>query len=373
MLVAPDSFKGSVSAPRAAAALAAGWRAVRPGDDVREVPQADGGEGTAAILAAAVPGARWHEAGTVPGPDGRDVPGRWVGLPDGTAVVELALTSGLTLLRAPDPLRAGTAGLGVVLRRAVEAGARRVLVAVGGSASTDGGTGALAALGARFEDDDGVPLPAGGGALARLARVDPTGLVPPPSGGVEVLVDVDAPLLGPRGAATVFGPQKGAGPADVALLDGALARLAAVLGGDPAAPGAGAAGGTAWGLAALWGARLVPGARRIAQVTGLVDLLARADVVLTGEGRFDRTSLGGKVVGTVLGLARDARPAPRVGVVAGSVEESAVEAARQAGLPLDWTQDLVGLAGSAEGAVVGAERWLGEAGARAARALGRPA
>lgn len=381
VLVAPDSFKGTIDAAAAAMALATGWRAARPEDDVREIPQADGGEGTASVVAAATPGSRWRDAGWVTGPGGEPALGRWLELPDGTALVELALTSGLTLLRRLDPLGAGTTGLGEVLRRAVEAGAPRVVVAVGGSASTDGGAGALVALGARVLDDDGAPVAPGGGGLARVARAERAELVPPPLGGVEVLVDVDAPLFGPQGAAAVFGPQKGAGPRDVAVLDAALRRWAAVLGGNPAEPGAGAAGGTAFGLAAGWGARLVPGAATIAAITGLSGLVARADVVLTGEGRFDATSLGGKVVGNVLRLAGEAGVGRTTGdaglataarrglvcIVAGVLTPDGLAAAGEAGLRPRWAYDLATLAGSVEGAVVDPARWLRDAGERAAR------
>ena len=360
VVIAPDSFKGTLDAADAARALAAGWRGARPEDDVREVPQADGGEGTAAVIAAALPGARWHVVGLVPGPDGAPVPGRWLELPDGTAVVELAEVAGLTLMRRPDPRGATTLGLGRVLRAVVGAGAARVVVAVGGSATTDGGAGALSALGLRILDDDGAPVPPGGGGLARAARLDSSELLPPPPGGVEVLTDVTAPLTGPNGAAATFGPQKGADREDVIALDSALVRWAALLGGDQAAPGAGAAGGTSYGLATAWGARLVPGARRIAEITGLAALLPTADVVVTGEGRFDATSLTGKVVGEVLDGAACA-----VVVVAGTVEPSALERARKGRAP-DRTIALTDLAGSRAAALADPEHWLEVAGERAA-------
>ena len=238
VVIAPDSFKGSIGAAGAAAALAAGWRTARPGDEVLLVPLADGGEGTLDVLAAAVPGARWHTARvTGPGGDPADCP--WLELPDGTAAVELARASGLPMLARLDPLGAQTTGLGEVIGQALDAGARRLVIALGGSASTDGGAGALSALGARFTGAAGQPLTAGGGALRDLAAADLAGLRPPPAGGVSCLSDVRAPLLGPGGAAAVFGPQKGASPAQVAQLEHGLARLAGVLGGDPAAPGAG--------------------------------------------------------------------------------------------------------------------------------------
>ncbi len=365
VVVAPDSFKGTIGAPAAAAALAEGWRSVRPADDVRTIPQADGGEGTADIVHGAVPGSRWRDAGPVTGPDGTPVPGRWLELPDGTALVELAQVSGLPLMRRPDPVGATTTGLGQVLRRAVEAGAPRIVVAVGGSASTDGGAGALTALGLDVTDDDGVPVPAGGGGLGRATRVSAGRALAPPPGGVDVLVDVGAPLLGPRGAASTYGPQKGAGPAEVEALDAALARWAGLLGGDPDRPGSGAAGGTAYGLAVAWGASLVPGAERVSLLTGLSRVAPVADVVLTGEGRFDATSTDGKVVGRVLELARPAH----VGVVAGSVAVEGLAAAAAIGHPPGWSCDLGALAGSSERASAEPARWLRKAGARAAVAV----
>ena len=240
---------------------------------MRCIPLADGGEGTLDVLAAAVPGACWHRS-RVTGPDGRPADCPWLELPGGGAAVELARASGLPLLAAPDPLGAQTTGLGEIIGHALDAGARQVTVALGGSASTDGGTGALAALGARFLGASGWPLPAGGGALRGLAAVDLAGLRRPPPGGVSCLSDVRAPLLGPSGAAAVFGPQKGASPAEVEQLDAGLARLARILGGEPAAAGAGAAGGTGYGLAAAWGAVIVPGATRLCQLAGLETALA---------------------------------------------------------------------------------------------------
>ncbi|MBM0227049.1 glycerate kinase, partial [Micromonospora sp. ATA51] len=181
--------------------------------------------------------------------------------------------------------------------------------------------GRLRAPGLRLRDAWGRDLPLGGGALVNLARVDTGGLLPPPPGGTQLLVDVTAPLAGPTGAAATYGPQKGARPTDIGLLDRALLRFAELTGGDPDQPGAGAAGGTSYGLATLWGARIMPGARTIAALVGLADALARADVVITGEGHFDRTSLTGKVVGSLLDQAdaagvpgrRGRRPGDRPG------------------------------------------------------------
>ncbi|HUY52265.1 MAG TPA: glycerate kinase [Streptosporangiaceae bacterium] len=357
VVIAPDSFKGSIGAADAAAALADGWLAIRPGDDVVRVPLADGGEGTLDVLAAAVSDARWHHA-RVTGPAGLPVDCPWLELPGGTAAVELARASGLPLLTRPDPLGAHTTGLGEVIGHALDAGARQVTIALGGSASTDGGTGALAALGARFLDAAGAPLPAGGGALCGLAAVDLAGLRPPPAGGVSCLSDVRAPLLGPAGAAAVFGPQKGADPGQVALLDQGLATLAGFLGGDPGAPGAGAAGGTGYGFAAAWGALITPGAPQLCRMAGLDQALAGAGLVITGEGCYDRTSATGKVAGAVFAAAA-AAGVPGV-LVAGQIAADPPPAVAQAIALSD-------LAGGPRPAVAEPGRWLRHAGQRLAR------
>ncbi|WP_369140248.1 glycerate kinase [Modestobacter versicolor] len=362
VVVAPDSFKGTLGAAEAADALAAGWRVVRPDDEVRTVPLADGGEGTLEALGHELPADCWRTA-PVTGPDGRPVDAAWLLLPDGTAVVEMARAAGLPLLDRPDPLGATTRGLGELLAAVVATGVDRVLLTLGGSATTDGGTGALAALGARFLDADGADLPPGGGALARLDRVDLDGLVPPPPGGVRCLVDVTAPLLGPLGAAGQFGPQKGASPEQVAVLDAALARLADLLGGDRAAPGAGAAGGTAYGFAACWGAEFVSGAAAVAEAAGLDEALAGADLVLTGEGQFDAQSLRGKVVGAL--VERADRAGVPVTVVAGRVDAAGVDG--EGDRPVHRAVSLTDLAGSVAAAMAEPARWLAEAGRQEAR------
>ncbi|QEO10386.1 glycerate kinase [Protaetiibacter larvae] len=351
IVVAPDSFTGSISALDAARAISEGWRAVRPDDEVILLPQADGGVGTLEVVSAAVPDAVPHDAGPVAGADGRPNPGRWLELPDGRALVELAEGVGLPLMARPDPLGASTRGLGELLGRVMDAGATHLVVGLGGSGSTDGGTGALAALGARFLDAEGRELPDGGAALGRLSRIDATGLRTPPA-VLELWCDVEAPLTGPRGAAAVFGPQKGATPDDIALLDAGLRRLAAVLGGDAHEPGAGAAGGTAYGLRTAWGARLASGSRAIAALTGLDAAIVDAELVITGEGRVDASSLSGKVVGAVVRDA-DAAGVP-VALVAGSVDP-AVGGSRAA-------LALVDLAGSRAAALADPARWLAAAG-----------
>ncbi|MGO9502335.1 MAG: glycerate kinase [Streptosporangiaceae bacterium] len=353
VLIAPDSFKGSIGAAQAAEAIASGWRRARPGDKVRLLPLADGGEGTLEVLAAGPGACRWHEA-PVTGPGGDPVTSCWLELPDGTHAVELAQASGLPLLAAADPMGAQTTGTGELIGAALDLGARAILVGLGGSASTDGGTAALAALGARFLDARGHDLPSGGGGLARLASADLSGLRPAPPGGVTCLTDVRAPLLGPAGAAAVFGPQKGAGPAQIAALERGLAALAAQLGGDPQAPGAGAAGGTAYGLAAAWGATIAAGAAQLCRIAGLGAALDAADLVITGEGRYDATSRDGKVTGTVCAAAA-ARAVPAA-LIAGQLADVPPEEVR-------LTAALADLAGGTAAATREPARWLAAAAA----------
>jgi len=353
VVLAPDSLKGTLTATAAADALAEGWQRRRPDDELVTLPLADGGEGTLEALGHDLPDASWRTE-TVGGPDGRPVLARWLLLPDGTAVVEMAQAAGLPLLDRPDPLHATTRGLGELLAAVVaDPEVQQVMLTLGGSATTDGGTGALAALGARFLDADGAELPPGGGALARLATVDLSGLTPPPPGGVRCLVDVTAPLLGPLGAAGQFGPQKGATPEQVAELDAALAHLADLLGGDREAVGAGAAGGTAYGFAVAWGAQFVSGATAVADAAGLDDALRGAALVITGEGQFDAQSLRGKVVGSLVERARHAG-AP-VAVVAGRVDA-------EDDLPVARAVSLTDLAGSPEASMADPARWLTAAG-----------
>ncbi len=316
MVICPDAFKGTLTSTEVCAAVAEGWTDVRPGDDLVLIPLADGGEGTLDAVHAATPGSVLREVGPVAGPDGRPVEGRWLRLPDGAAVVELAATSGLPLLDRPDPLGATTRGLGQVMREAARAGAREIVVGLGGSASTDGGVGALAGAGAVVHRDSGAPDGEGGGALHSIRAIDtgPLRAFPP----VRVLVDVQSPLSGPTGAAWTFGPQKGATPEQCALLDEGLQHLAGLLGGDPTEPGCGAAGGTGYGLVRGFGATLEPGAASILRLAGLETALAGADLVITGEGRFDSQSSLGKLVPAVLAAAAGAGVPARV--IAGRVD-----------------------------------------------------
>ena len=359
VVLAPDSFKGTASASAAARALARGWRSVRREDEIDLAPMADGGEGTLDALATAVPDARRMPL-RVEGPTGRDgeglVDAEWLLLPAATGagtvgVAELAIASGITLLEELAPLDAHTVGFGRLIAAALDAGVDRLLLAIGGSASTDGGTGALSALGARFLDAADAPIPIGGRGLPLLAWTDISGLRALPPGGATILSDVTNPLLGPLGAAAVFAPQKGATAADVAFLEAGLARLAELLPADPATPGAGAAGGTGFGLLA-WGASPASGAAAVASALDLRDRIAAADCVVTGEGSFDGQSSAGKVPSHVLELAEE--HSVRAALVAGRIAADPVGYAASA--------SLTELAGSPAAAMADAGRWLEEAG-----------
>jgi len=311
IVVAPDSFKGSLSALQAALAMERGIRAVLPDAEVRKVPIADGGEGTVEALVAGA-GGRLEER-EVTGPLGEPVRARFGVLGDGaTAAVEMAAASGLPLVpeERRDPRVTTTRGTGELLQAALDLGLRRLVVGIGGSATNDGGTGLARALGVRFLDAGGRELPEGGAALARLARIDLAGLDPRLAAAeLTVACDVDNPLTGPRGASAVYGPQKGATPEMVAELDGALARFAevarAATGRDVAAlPGAGAAGGLGAGLLFFTPARLRPGVEIVLETTGFDALVRGADLVITGEGRTDLQSAMGKAPAGVAKAAK---------------------------------------------------------------------
>lgn len=336
----PDSFKGSVSAPEAAAALARGARQALPQAAVLELPFADGGEGTLDALLA-VWGTRAETIETVDAL-ARPALARCGRSPDGrTAVIEAAQANGLPQVSdlAPQPQRADTYGVGLIARHLLERPTppAEILVCLGGSATTDGGTGILNALGARFLDDAGAPVTPGGAGLAAISRVDLTGLLPAAHQvRWRLAVDVENPLTGPQGAAAVFGPQKGADDADVAALDAGLWHLAEVLAahtedsGDAlrSRVGFGAAGGIPVTLVTLLGAEVVPGARMVADAVGLREALAGTDIVLTGEGSLDSQSLDGKVVAAV---KEQAPQGAAVVVIAGTVRLSPREC-RDAGL-----------------------------------------
>lgn len=310
VLIAADKFKGSLTAVEVAERVTAGLRRVVPGLDVEALPVADGGDGT--VDAAVAAGFERREL-RVAGPLGHEVTAAFA-LRGDTAVVEMAEASGLQ--RLPKgvfaPLTASTYGSGELLRAALDSGARTIVFGVGGSATTDGGAGMLSALGARFLDADGEPVPPGGGGLSELASADLSGL-DERLASVELVLasDVDNPLTGPKGAPAIYGPQKGAAPDDVESLDAALGHYAKILeesvgpkaAESAASPGAGAAGGIGYG-ALLLGARFRPGIEVMLDVLGFGPALERATLVITGEGSLDEQTLHGKAPAGVAAAAR---------------------------------------------------------------------
>jgi glycerate kinase len=335
IVVAPDKFKGSLPAAQVAAAVAAGLRsglarAGHPAAEVVTIPVADGGEGT---VDAAVAAGFERVPVTAAGPTGDPVRSGYARRGE-VAVVELAGVCGLARLPGgrPAPLAASSFGAGEVLRAALESGARRIVLGVGGSASTDGGAGLLQALGARVLGASGeLAPPMGGGALRDVAALDLTGLHAARHGAEIILAaDVDNPLTGPDGAAEVYGPQKGASPAEVAVLAAGLRRWAAVvaaaIGTDwSQLPGAGAAGGVGFAALAVLGATRRPGIELVLDLAGFGTALDGADLVITGEGSLDTQSLAGK---TPVGVARAAgRHGTDVVAVAGRSTLTAAELA----------------------------------------------
>ncbi len=325
IVIAMDSFKGTLGAARACGVVAEAIVAAQPGVEIVVRPMADGGEGTAAALMA-TSGGQWVPA-TVMGPLAEmEVRAGFAWLPaDRTAVVEMASASGMGLLRPErlDPMKTTTFGTGQLVRAALDHGAERILLGVGGSATVDGGVGAATALGWRFLAGDGTAVPLGGGGLGRICEI-----VPPNCGieiPVDVLCDVDSPLCGSHGAARVYGPQKGATPEMVEILDAGLSHLAALAADQLGVrvrdlPGAGAAGGLAAGAVAFMDARLVSGIETVMTQAHLRSDVGDADWVITGEGRFDAQSMRGKVVSGVARVAREG--GARVAVIAGQVDLS---------------------------------------------------
>lgn len=324
VVVAPAAFKGALTAAGAARALAAGLQLVATGVEVRIVPVADGGEGTLDALVAARDGRR--RATAVADPLGRQVGAAIGELPGHTCVIELAQASGFERLTPSerDPERTSTYGTGEQVRMALDLGAERIILGLGGSATNDGGMGLARALGIRFLDAGGVELSGTGADLSRVAAIDMSGR-DPRLDDLELLIacDVTNPLCGPEGAAYVFGPQKGADAAAVARLDAGLAHFAGVLAQTTGVdvrdiPGAGAAGGVAGGLLAMVGGRLTPGAPLVLEAAGLDGRLDGAQLCITGEGRLDAQSISGKAV-TAVAAAAGRADVPCV-AVCGSLE-----------------------------------------------------
>lgn len=363
IVFATDSFKGSARAAEVGAALAVGWHEIDPAVVAVPAPMADGGEGTLEAFVASDSAAVWREA-TVTGPEDIQITVPWLELSDGTAVVELGTTSGIELMAGGlRPMQAHTLGFGQAIGAALDAGATRLVLGIGSSASTDGGAGVLIALGARVLDADGNDLGPSPAELARAVSIDLSGLRPLPVGGVSVLSDVVSPLHGATGAAAVFGPQKGASPEQVVELQSTLHRWASLLGGMPDAQGAGAAGGTGFALQ-FWGGTIISGASGVAERSGLVDAIANADLVITGEGSFDASTAAGKVPAIVAQLAE--HEGVPVALVAGRIAADADTSRFVA------TVSLTELAGSGDAALADPQRWLTEAARVLARQRARP-
>jgi glycerate 2-kinase len=310
ILIAPQEYKGTLTAAEAASAMADGSRRAMPDADLTVLPLADGGPGTVEALVGATAGS--IRTTTVRGPLGAPVEAAWGLLPDGTAVIEMAAASGLVLVTEAerDPRMATTYGVGELIRAALDAASPRLIAGLGGSATNDGGAGMAQALGARLLDDSGEELPPGGGALARLARIDVSAL-DPRIAETETLgaTDVRNPLVGPEGASIVYGPQKGATPDVAKEMDRALRRYADVIESDLGVrvadvPGAGAAGGLGAGLIAFLRASIRPGIEVVAEAVQLTERIRESDLVLTGEGKLDGQTGYGKTVAGVARLAQ---------------------------------------------------------------------
>jgi glycerate kinase len=368
ILVAPQEFKGSLTAREAAEAIAEGLRRAMPEAELELLPVADGGPGTLDALVDATGGTCLES--TVQDSLGRPVRARWgaLGGSEHVAVIEMAAASGLTLLTPSerDPYHASTYGTGELLRAALQADHRRIIVGVGGSATNDGGAGAAQALGARLLDENERELPPGGAALARLDRIDVSRMEPALADAeITVATDVTNPLCGPEGASLIYGAQKGASEAGARDLDAALAHFSDVIRRDLGIDisnvvGGGAAGGLAAGLVAFCGARIRPGFDVVAEAVGLADRVAQTDAVVTGEGRLDRQTAFGK---TTAGVSRLARAAGKpVIAIAGSVEGGAGDA-------FDAVFTLTPLVASQEEAIRRARELLEQVAERTARWL----
>lgn len=326
IVIAPDSFKESLSALEAAEEIEAGFRQVLPNAEYLKIPMADGGEGTVAAMVASTQGSILEA--DVTGPLREQVKACYGLSGDGkTAIIEMAAASGLTLVAAKlrNPTKTTTFGTGELMKKALDAGANHLIIGIGGSATNDGGAGMLQALGVKLLDRSGVDIGVGGEKLADLDRIDLSGLDPRLKAcRIEVACDVNNPLTGPKGASKIFGPQKGATPAMVAQLDGNLGHFARLIRRDlgvqvDAVPGSGAAGGMGAALLAFLGAKLRPGIEIVVEIVGLEAIVRDADLVITGEGRIDSQSIYGK---TPIGVASVANQygKPVIGI-AGSLSD----------------------------------------------------
>ena len=349
ILIAPDSFKGSATSVQVATALAEGWLRSRPHDEIEIAPFADGGEGTLDCIEN-VSAKSLRIPIRVQGATGIEHESSWLLVDSDIAVIEMATLCGITTVDKLDPLGAHSFGLGQAIKAALEdQRVNQILIAVGGSASTDGGIGALIALGFKALDSNEQEIALGGGDLYRLARIENPENLTKPSRGIKVLVDVQSPLSGPDGAAPVFGPQKGADTAQVVQLAQGLTHLLEILD-IKDQPGFGAAGGVSCGLAALLDARIVSGVESIADLIGLEEKIEQADCIVTGEGSFDEQSYRGKAVGYLLEIAEAKKRPVMIACGVNKNEKS------------DSIVSLVELAPTVESAISDSQSWLIECG-----------
>lgn len=349
ILIAPDSFKGSATSAQVAKALADGWKITRPCDEIVIAPFADGGEGTLDCIEGVTPGSLRIPI-AVQGATDIEHETSWLLVGSDTAVIEMATLCGITTLDELDPLGAHSYGLGQAIKAALEdERINEILVAVGGSASTDAGFGALSALGFKGLDSSGNQVALGGGDLHRLVSIEHPENIVNPVRGIKILVDVQSPLTGLNGAAHIFGPQKGADLAQVHQLDDGLKHFLEILGVEDQ-PGFGAAGGVSCGLAVLLGATIVSGVETIADLIGLQEKIENSDCVITGEGSFDDQSYRGKAVGYVLEITKGIK---RPVMIACGVNKNAESPS---------IISLVELAPSVESAIADSQRWLIECG-----------
>lgn len=349
ILIAPDSFKGSATSAQVAKALADGWKIMRPNDEIVIAPFADGGEGTLDCIESVTPVSTRIPI-RVQDATGDKHQSSWLLVGSDTAVIEMAALCGITTIDRLDPLSAHSYGLGQAIKAALaDERVNEILIAVGGSASTDAGLGALSALGFKGLDSNGEEIALGGGDLHRLVSIKRPADIIKPARGIKALVDVQSPLTGHNGAAHIFGPQKGADASQVLQLDQGLAHFLEILG-VADQPGFGAAGGVSCGLAVLLGATIVSGVETIADLIGLQEKIESSDCVVTGEGSFDDQSYRGKAVGYVLEMAKEIE---RPVMIACGVNKNEVS-------PLILS--LVELAPSVQSAIADSQRWLIECG-----------
>lgn len=367
IVIAPDSFKGSLSAIQVADALACGLQSASVDLDITSAPMADGGEGTLECVAASCEGT-WQTA-RIKAIHGIGIDARWYRLADGTAIIECAEVLGLPLIEqmtdAPPLRQRSSAALGRLVTAALDAGADGLTIGLGGSACNDAGLGLLLALGARALDAGGAALAASMENLEALDRLDLSGLDRRLTGlPIRVFCDVDNPLLGEHGASRVYGPQKGLSDHEIAAVEAGIERMAYSVGAieQMTQMGSGAAGGLGFALALL-GATLESGAHALITLTGLEQTMTEADYVITGEGRSDRQTLSGKLP---LAVARAARPTP-TWLVCGAIADDA-----RGDLSREFTacHTLVERAGNLQAALAEPERWLADIGYDLGRELG---